>query len=247
MIIRWPRILAISVVLAAGILVVLLWKLRPTANSLAPSFVPWIGLPAKPMDISGYDARQALLYLGALRGRYGNLPWSDTMMETCGGDGQFGGIDAGREIYVARLGDSYFSGAKAWRTQFEVQGDDVVVSIDYDDTTLPPPPPPPPLADAKYSGPSSLATQPEQHRIRRIVFKKSKLQPIADAWRDPALWDASQGEIRCVDGIPAILEACVRGRYDIRDRHCGDALPQVSRLWETVERLLPPADAPAAN
>ncbi|MEO5596683.1 MAG: hypothetical protein ABIQ97_06000 [Lysobacteraceae bacterium] len=236
--IRWTRVLVAAFVFSTGIVATFLWKIPPPAKPTLPTWVPWIGLPAIPMDISNYESRSVLFYVAQDGGRYPNVFGSESLSRTCGGWGSNEEASPKQEIYVALMGDSSFAGAKIWRVEFQVEGDQVTTLIDYN-SSIPYPQPEP--------GFRSPMETPTPVPIRRVVFKKSQLQPIVDAWRDPQLWDAPQEIFQCSDGMPSILEACVHGHYAVRARNCSDAIPKAFHLWQTIQRLLPPADAPDSN
>ena len=160
-----------------------------------------------------------------------------TLMHRCGDDdGGTSEVDRS-EIYVARLGDSSFAGAHGWHVEFSVEGDEVTATIkNVTGTLIAPPLPAPPDSKTPPPPPQPMATP------KVALFTKAQLSPIAKIWRDPQLWDAPQETIMCTDGMPSILEACVHGRYAMRDLHCSAGSQQAFVLWKTMQRLLPSPD-----
>lgn len=232
MVVNWMRVIVISgalVTVAAG---ALSWQYTRPSKPIRPTWAPWIGLPATAMDMSSQHVREALFNLGQLEGyEKGEAP-GETLIQRCGEDVSAGDDPDVSEIYVARMADSSFAGARGWHVKFSVEGEKVLVSIqDAIGFVAPPLPPEPGLELPQARSPP--------HARKDVVFTRSQLQPIADAWRDRQLWDAPQETVECTDGMPSILEACIHGQYAMRDRRCSAAAPQAMALWKTIQRVLP--------
>jgi hypothetical protein len=224
-------------VLVLGGAAMLLWQYTRPSKPMAPSWTPWIGLPASGMDASSQNTREALFELEQIESsEREQIASYDTLIHRCGRDDGGSGEKDSTEIYVARMGDSYFTGARGWRVEFSVERDQITATIsDATGGLLPPPPPPP----GSKSPPPSQQPMPAP---KVVWLTKAQLRPIADIWRDPKLWDAPQETVECVDGMPSILEACVHGHYAMRDLHCSSGSQQAFTLWKTMQRLLPPPD-----
>jgi len=113
---------------------------------------------------------------------------------------------------------------QALRVKFEVHGSEVEVTIQDASALVFLPPPP-------------LPGSSETPVPRRIWVTKSSLQPIADVWRHGTFWQAAQKETSCSDGATVIIEACVWGRYAVRDRGC-DMSSGVDDLWNALHQVL---------
>lgn len=239
--IRWSRTawIAAALALCGGALVgkPLLFPKSTMQPAQPAPWKPWIGLPAGGMDASSQSLREAMNELAQIEvWEKGEAP-GETLIHRCGEPVAVNEDPDTSEIYVARLADSAFAGARAWHVRFAVEGDQIRVAI-HSEVALTPPPPPPPGATKSPVPPLRPA-----NAIKEVVFTKSQLQPIADAWRDPGGWGAPQPGVECSDGMPAILEACVRGHYGMRDLGCSPSAHPM-RLWKEIQRLLP---APGAG
>lgn len=96
------------------------------------------------------------------------------------------------ETYIATLGDA--RGANRWRILLEVHGDEVA---------------------ARASAPAAATV------VRRL--RREQLAEVRDAWRVHSLWAEAVGAPReAADRNPTRLEACIDGRYAIRQPHQGD-------------------------
>ena len=229
---QWGRVVVWIGLFAAGIGLGLLWSSRPIPHSPArPLLTPWIGLPQTGMNASYQPIRDALIRASSYAEDgtrthgdvYRSLAWA------CSSDS-----DAA-ETYVALIGPSFFSpDQQGLRVKFVVQGDEVDVAI-QDSGPLGIPPPPPPPGAKSYS-------EIELPAPKRLSLAKYSLQPVADAWRDQDLWQAEQKPIGvCTDERTIILEACVHGRYAVRDRGCdAPASWKVEKLQDALHRVLPP-------
>jgi hypothetical protein len=236
---QWKRIVVWIGLFVAGIALGLLWSVRSIPHRpVQPSFTPWIGLPDTGMDASSQPAREALIEAAARAEdgspSYGNDPSS--LARTC----SFDSLDGINETYVALMGRSFLApDQKALRVKFVVRGDEIDVAIqdDADVATYHVQPavlPPPQLFFKAFDMPIP----------RRIRLTKSSLKPVADAWRDRYVWQTEQGPlVECTDAPTVILEACVHGRYAVRDRTCdAQASWKVNDLRNAFRQLLPPAD-----
>lgn len=237
MLLRWKRIVVwVGLLIAFGAMGVL-WSFRSAPHiPPMPSPTSWIGLPESGMDATDPFVRQALLrassHGGFDEGRY------DSLVASCGS----GIIDSADETYVIVLASPGLTpNPQARRVTFAVYGDQVSVGIQDAHSLVFPPPPP--LKNSRLSSdPAQIPT------TTWIMFPKSRLQPIADAWRNRALWQAPQQGAFCTDAGVVILEACVGGRYAARDRSCGletGVNDGLNGLWSVMSRLLPLQDKPA--
>lgn len=96
------------------------------------------------------------------------------------------------ETYIATLGDAH--GANRWRILLEVHGDEVA---------------------AHASAPAGATV------VRRL--RREQLAEVRDAWRVHSLWAEAVGTpLEAADRHPTRLEACIDGRYAIRQPPQGD-------------------------
>jgi hypothetical protein len=149
--------------------------------------------------------------------------------------GRCGYDDGAAEQYVATIGDHWFAQDRhVWRISLSIYGDTADVVIRDADAILMPPPPP----DDRYRRMFAPAV--------RHVVRKSELEDIRAAWRDPELWLSPQAKDGCFDGHTLILEACVNGRYGARSRACGSTGRTAGRLlWQRLRAKFP--DPPPAR
>ncbi|HEY2347322.1 MAG TPA: hypothetical protein VGH80_15840 [Xanthomonadaceae bacterium] len=236
--IHWQRVAWIAAALAlCGGAFVGKPLLFPEPVPQPKQWTPWIGLPSGGMDASSQPLRGALKQLEGMESMEKGEAPGEILIRRCGEQLAVGNDADTSEIYVARIADSAFGGARAWHVRFAVEGEQVKVAIESE-IAMDPPPPPPPGAIAR----GTYFSRP-QTAITDAVFTKAQLQPIADAWHDPGGWGAAQPDTECQDGMPAILEACVRGQYGMRDLRCSPTANPM-RLWQAIQRLLP---APGAT
>lgn len=75
-----------------------------------------------------------------------------------------------------------------------------------------------------------------------VMLDRAAAEPIRRAWATQALWHAEQPEDAsdCTDHAPVTLEACIDGRYAIRQHACDDAYSETRALWRAVTTVLPP-------
>ena len=223
----WARVAGMAGILATGIFAVLFWKpVAPRETGTPPVWTPWIGLPAIDDRMSSQDARVAMFEVERAEESGGARYYGDTLIGQCGksfGDWQ------GSERYVVNMAESAFSGAKSWRIEMDVEGDQVKARVEYASNVVAPPP-------LRVPG-TRTAAPPRTSPPRTIALPKASLQPIADAWRGERGWNAPQQPLECMDGRPLVLEACVHGRYAMRKLQC-DALGSGDRLWRELHRRL---------
>ena len=217
---RLKRVVLLSTVIACGAGGWGVWQTSKPSPSVEALRKPWIGLPGIVMDAGSPDVRVVLEM--AAQGETGLLPRCGLHDTTA------------NEKYVAYLGDpGLHPGARRdWRIELTVHDDRVHALVT--DSNFPPPPPPPPDCQ------SCKLLLSERTKLAWAWFDKAELESIAQAWRDPYLWEAPQANSRCVDGIPAFVEACVEGRYAAFNRNCdGAGMDAAYDLWKTVQHVLP--------
>ena len=240
---RLSRIALYSLVVAIGAALALLhaFGARPTHESPA-SESPWIPLPRSGMDAQSWELRTMLIRRTNDNAdpTYG-LSGASLPMR-CGEYGNY--KEAGQKLpdeYVATVGD-YWSqdGARSWRVEFTVWGDDIEVrTIDRDAAR-------PKLSIDQFRRRESPYPPGTESR-----FSRQQLAFLARAWQQPGLWHEAQaqGIPQCLDGWTIVLEACVAGRYAIRDRSCGADGETIKAFWQAIQKLPPPpkpGPAPAA-
>ena len=168
---------------------------------------PWIGLPPGGTDIADWSTRQILQQLAAA-GRP-----ASALAAGCGHDPAWGG-----ETYIATLGDAH--GRDAWRIVLEVRDSDVVARASRTNF----------LPDR----PARQAATADSGIVRSL--SREQLAGVRDAWRVHSLWAETIGEpLTGADANPTRLEACVDGRYAIRQQPSGE---MGARLHAALVRAL---------
>jgi hypothetical protein len=184
---------------------------------------PWIGLPDSGMDASDLALRE-LFNPDGQGGRRGDafldLAW------ICGGfldknNARFA------ERYIAHVSDDGWN--PRWGIIIDVEQDQVLFSLRSDDFL-----PPPSINDANAG--DMITIRP----VRHLRMHKSRAEPIRQAWNNAALWHAPQKQNFCMDGGEMMLEACIHGRYAMRNRTCDrDAHQAAETLRAAFKALLP--------
>ena len=214
---------------AAAVMVVMPREQTRAASAAGGDSTAWIGLPESGTDVTSVELRTAFIRATVSSGGAADFEAAQTSFA-----GRCGRVDDASETYVATIGDAVLRRhARVWRVTLQVHGD-MVETRTRNATYLPAAPPPPPTrgqARLPWAADPPEATKP-------VWFEKKKLQDIADAWRLPDTWQSPQGPIHCLDGGVARLEACVHGRYAIRDRSCDGGAPA---LWQAIQNHLSPA------
>lgn len=215
---RLKRVVLLAVVIACGVGGWGAWQASKPSPSVEALRKPWIGLPGIVMDAGSPHVRTALTY--------GSDSRSD-LSRLCGSH-----FYAGMEKYTAHLGDYALQpGDQQWRIELEVHDDGRIHALITDHSWTPPPP-----KDCQNCTQSTF----DRTKLASAWFDKAELEPIAQAWRDPRLWEAPQTDPVCMDGIPAFVEACVEGRYAAFNRNCDVAgMAAAYDLWKTVQHVLP--------
>ncbi len=176
---------------------------------------PWIPLPAGGMDASQSAVRDLLV----------SAPVDDSFARHCGDSG-----DNGSERYRLFISKDGWSDFRTY--DFVVRGEWLDVSI-RDALPAPAPRQDDGNADSR-SEPASLAP------ALRTRLAKRDAEPIRRAWDTQTAWRGEQAETGCNDGRPFVLEACVAGRYAMRDLSCGPAgASQHQMMWAALTTLLP--------
>jgi hypothetical protein len=131
------------------------------------------------------------------------------------------GVD---QTYVAHIADDGESAR--WRIQLVVHGDRLQTLV----AAATPPMP--------VEGGASSKMPP-----RTQWFDKQELGAFASAWREEALWEAPQKHAFCHFTDILTLEACVGGRYAVRERSCDvDAIDAARRFRRIAHQLFDLSD-----
>lgn len=178
------------------------------------------------MDAGAANLRNALSL--AMRDD-GRVPhWRETLARTCGiGDDREGAA----ETYVVTVGDwgVYAAPNRTWRVEIRPDRSFAQVSLRDAAFLLPPPD-----GDAyEYVAPVNVVTVP-----------LGDLEPLRRMWNTSAAWQAPQRNPSCIHRRPARFEACVYGRYALRDYGCGPGAAGVDAVWQWLQARFP-APAPA--
>ena len=80
--------------------------------------------------------------------------------------------------------------------------------------------------------------------VTHLRMKKSRAEPIRQAWNNDALWHAPQKPDTCADDALMMLEACVDGRYAVRRRSCVDNADEAADTLRMAFKILLPAPQP---
>lgn len=229
---RYSRIALYSTALGvtAGLVLAYALGARP-ARYVAAEEGPWIPLPRSGEDTGSWDSRWVLIHrsMHDLDPEYHFLPRTSLPMRC--GEGEKLGQRVPDE-YVATIGDHEDgSVARRWRVEFSVWGEDIAVRTSD--------------LYARVSDELSIEQRIRGERLRRIgkesFFSRQQLAPIARLWQQPGLWHEPQGHPQCADGRMLVLEACVAGRYAIRDRTCGSDGRGPEKLWQEIQKLPAPS------
>jgi hypothetical protein len=219
-------IAAFTVIAAAVSAWMLVTHLRPAPTPSIPA--SWVTLPETPPDARDARVRAALmagLSLDAVQTRSEmNLDYREALALECGRDMQAGG-----ERYRILIGDwSLAQPARVWLVDLVRRGESVDVVLH--DESMPPPPP----EDARASR--------MERRSPSIVTRSMStrdLEPLRAALSSPLLWQTTDAIHGCMDGQPALVDACVEGRYYVSSKSCR-ADESVKQLWKTVTATFPP-------
>ena len=219
--VRPVAIACIAMTLAVGVAA---WLVTPrTSGVAAPE--PWIPWPWDGMDAGTAEFRYALAY--AMDDDAWAPHWRDALARTCGtGDRHEGAA----ETYALTIGDKAYAWPyRTWRVEIRPQG--VLAQVTVRDATFMPHPP-----DGKayeYVAPVVATTAPLRD-----------LEPLRAMWNSPEMWHEPQGNAQCIHKREARFEACVYGRYALRDRGCAPDVARVDKVWRWVQARFP-APAPA--
>ena len=214
-------IACIAMTLAVGVAA---WLVTPRTSRVAAA-ESWIPLPLDGMDAGTAEFRYALAY--AMDNDALVPHWRRALARTCGaGDGH----DSAAETYVLTIGDqAYRWPYRTWRIEIRPQG--ALAQVTMQDATLMPHPP-----DGRayeYVAPVVATT---------VALRD--LEPLRTMWNSPAMWHEPQGNAQCIHKREARFEACVYGRYALRDRGCAPSAARADRVWRWVQARFP-APAPA--
>lgn len=133
----------------------------------------------------------------------------DALSRACGHDPTLG-----PERYVATVTDA--QGADGWRVVLDPGNGYIRVQATRQILGR---------ADAGGTAPSTVARR----------FERRQLSEVREAWRSNTLWGEEPGEPLSVGGNPVRLEACLDGRYAIRQQASG---PAGARLHDVLVQAL---------
>lgn len=223
-----PRLLVFSFILAAICALVFHFGLRTPPVPPDPASAPWIALPTSGMDATEQPIRAVMSWL------LGNNKASSSLAVDCGARHSTLGM---RDRYIAHVGRSAFD--PAWRIELDIHGDEIEIRWSMGGLTAAPPPPPPNPDASNPTVDRAVLITP----IATTRKSRADLETVRMRWTEPKLWDHPQDDrsLHCLDGLPVLLEACVRGRYAARMRNCdADGMRASVMLWEAFQEVLPP-------
>lgn len=222
---RWTHIAGL-VVLGSAAMTAWIWSLRPEqTGDVSAHWVAPITGGANARDVR---MRWALMaWLESSRSERDLIEW-DSMFRRCGDPNYF----SSSERYEMWIGDYVVaSGAQTWKVVLEPRPTQLDAWITRAD--LPPPPPPPPPDWKGTWDPPPLPRPQTQFHTRPLA----DVRALRDALSEPALWLTQSAE-SCLDGRPALIAACIDGRFNVALHDC-DGSEATTRLWKALRATYP--------
>ena len=195
-----------------------LFSLSAINHQPLPADQPWVPLPKTPMDVASYPTRRVMVEArDSIRWYKRNF----VLAGACGNE---------HDYYVERYGILVGEAEQTYR-----MGPYLHINIEFEWNT----------AVVAYSNRYRWPLfengyRPfgwyEDHELfsseKKIRIERDKLDKLRSSWLNPALWENPQGKVDCRshEGVPILLEACIKGKYAVRYRHCADNEREPAKL-----------------